>query len=98
MIKIVGVTEARARLRAILSELRESGQPVILARDSKPEAVIIPYNEYVRSQEQAQALWNLRFEAALRKSHAAFRQWLQAQGRDPDALSEEEILDLIRNA
>ncbi len=98
MLKIIGVTEARARLRAILSELRESGQAVILARDSKPEAVLVPYEEYVRSQEQAQALWNLRFEAALRKSHGAFREWLRAQGRNPDELTEEEMLELIRNA
>lgn len=98
MVKIIGVTEARARLREILSELRESGQAVILTRDSKPEAVIVPYEEYVRSQEQARALWNVRFEVALQKSRAAFRQWLQAQGRDPDALTEEEMLELIRNA
>ena len=51
MQKIVGVTELQRRFRAIFDEVVHKGIPVILTRGSRPEAVLISYEDYLRFQE-----------------------------------------------
>lgn len=98
MSKIIGVTEARSKLRAILDEVAKKKESFILARGSKPEAVIIPYEEYLETQERAKELWQRRFSSALGESRLIFRDWLKRQGYDPDKLTEDEILRIIQGA
>ncbi len=49
--KIVGVTELQRRFRAIFDEVVHKGIPVVLTRGSRPEAVLISYEDYLRFQE-----------------------------------------------
>jgi len=98
MSKIIGVTEARARLKAILDEVVKKKQSFILMRGSRPEAVVIPYEEYMAGEERARKLWNERFDTALKRSQSVFREWLLKRGHDPDKLTEEEIERIIRSA
>jgi prevent-host-death family protein len=51
MHKIVGVTELQRRFRAIFDEVVRKQTPVILTRGSRPEAVLISYQDYLRFQE-----------------------------------------------
>jgi prevent-host-death family protein len=51
MQKIVGVTELQRRFRAIFDEVVRKQTPVILTRGSRPEAVLISYQDYLRFQE-----------------------------------------------
>lgn len=51
MQKIVGVTELQRRFRAIFEDVVQKGIPVVLTRGSRPEAVLIPYPDYLRFQE-----------------------------------------------
>jgi len=48
MDKIVGVTELQRRFRAIFDEVVKRRTPYILTRGSRPEAVMIPYEQYLK--------------------------------------------------
>lgn len=50
MLKIIGVTELQRRFRSVFDEVVEQQTPVVLTRGSRPEAVLISYQEYQRLQ------------------------------------------------
>jgi prevent-host-death family protein len=51
MQKIIGVTELQRHFRAIFDEVVRKQTPVILTRGSRPEAVLLSYQDYLRFQE-----------------------------------------------
>jgi prevent-host-death family protein len=51
MLRIIGVTELQRRFRAVFDEVVEQQTPVVLTRGSRPEAVLISYQEYLRLQQ-----------------------------------------------
>jgi prevent-host-death family protein len=51
MNKIVGVTELQRRFKGIFDEVVNRGTPYILTRGSRPEAALLPYEEFLRYQE-----------------------------------------------
>ena len=55
MQKIVGVTELQRRFRAIFDEVVRKKTPVILTRGSRPEAVLISYQDYLSFQEMRES-------------------------------------------
>ena len=95
--KVIGVTEARIKLKSIIDEIKKEGESFILARGSKPEAVIIPYAEYLANEKRNQQRWNERFDVAIKKSQVFFREWLRKRGYDPEKLSEEETERIIKS-
>lgn len=52
MLKTVGVTELQRQFRSIFEEVVAGNVPYVLTRDSKPEAVLVSYEEFMRLQEQ----------------------------------------------
>ncbi len=50
MQKIIGVTELQRRFRAVFDEVAKEHVPYVLTRGSRPEAVLISYEEFVRWQ------------------------------------------------
>ena len=50
MLKIIGVTELQRRFRSVFDEVVDQQTPVVLTRGSRPEAVLISYQEYQRLQ------------------------------------------------
>ena len=48
VMRIIGVTELQQRFKAIFDEVREERVPYVLTRGSRPEAVLLPYEEYER--------------------------------------------------
>ena len=50
MLKIIGVTELQRRFRLVFDEVVQQKTPVVLTRGSRPEAVLISYQEYLRLQ------------------------------------------------
>ena len=49
MNKIIGVTELqRGKFRAVFDEVVHDHTPYVLTRGSRPEAAIIPYDQYVK--------------------------------------------------
>ena len=48
MQKIIGVTELQRSFRAVFDEVARDHMPYVLTRGSRPEAAIIPYDEFIR--------------------------------------------------
>lgn len=51
MQKIIGVTELQRKFKTVLDEVTRRKTPYVLTRGSRPEAVLIAYDEYLRLQE-----------------------------------------------
>jgi prevent-host-death family protein len=51
MNKIIGVTDLQRRFKSVLDDVGKRGIPYILTRGSRPEAALVPYDEYQRFQE-----------------------------------------------
>jgi prevent-host-death family protein len=52
MQKVIGVTDLQRRLEAVLDEVAEEHVPYVLIRESQPQAVLVPYEEFLRYQER----------------------------------------------
>ena len=48
MDRIIGVTELQRKFRTVFDEVVQRHVPYILTRGSRPEAVIIPYEQYLK--------------------------------------------------
>lgn len=48
MDKIIGVTELQRKFRTVFEDVVKHRVPYILTRGSRPEAVMIPYDQYQR--------------------------------------------------
>ncbi len=62
MQKIIGVTELQRRFRPFFEEVVRKRIPLILTRGSRPEAVLIPYEDYLRFQELQESEVLARFD------------------------------------
>jgi prevent-host-death family protein len=51
MQKIIGTTDLQRNFRAVLDEVVNEHVPYVLTRGSRPEAVLVPYAEYLRFQQ-----------------------------------------------
>ncbi len=71
MQRIIGVTELQRRFRPFFDEVVRKRIPLILTRGSRPEAVLIPYEDFLRYQELQESevlahfdqVWNRLAEA-----------------------------------
>ena len=50
MHKIIGVTELQRRFRLVFDEVARKRIPNVLTRGSRPEAALIPYDEFLELQ------------------------------------------------
>jgi prevent-host-death family protein len=48
MNKIIGVTDLQRQFRKTFDEVADEHVPYVLTRGSRPEAVLIPYEQYLR--------------------------------------------------
>ena len=62
MQKIIGVTELQRRFRSVLDEVVSKHVPYVLTRGSRPEAVLISYNDFLRYQELEEQQVLTRFD------------------------------------
>ena len=67
MEKIIGVTELQRRFRAVFDEVAQRRIPYILTRGSRPEAVLISYEDFVRYQELQEKTILARFDQLLNR-------------------------------
>lgn len=51
MQKIIGVTDLQRRFRSVLDEVVGRHVPYVLTRGSRPEAALVPYEDFLRFQE-----------------------------------------------
>ena len=74
MQRIIGVTELQRRFRSVFDEVAEKRVPYVLTRGSRPEAALIPYEEYLRFQELKEQEVLARFDrlvTRMAEQHAA---------------------------
>ncbi|OGG31231.1 hypothetical protein A3I51_01375 [Candidatus Gottesmanbacteria bacterium RIFCSPLOWO2_02_FULL_38_8] len=95
MQQIVNITEARNDLSNLVSKVSKNRKPVVIIRDSKPEAVLVSYQEFISNQEEQKKLWDQTFENLQKEGKKAFRIWAKKRNIDVDKLTEEEVYDLI---
>jgi len=62
MQKIIGVTELQRQFRTFFEDVVRKRTPLVLTRGSRPEAVIIPYDEYLRFQQMQETEVLARFD------------------------------------
>lgn len=70
MNKIIGVTELQRRFKKVLDEVTKRGIPYILTRGSRPEAALVPYNEFLRYQEFQEKEILIRFDRLVERMAA----------------------------
>jgi prevent-host-death family protein len=71
MNKIIGVTDLQRQFRAIFDEVVERHTPYILTRGSRPEAVMISYEEYIQLMQFSERGILERFDRAWARLAAA---------------------------
>jgi prevent-host-death family protein len=62
MQKIIGVTELQRKFRPFFESVVKKHTPLILTRGSRPEAVLIPYEDYLRYQQLQESEVLARFD------------------------------------
>ncbi len=85
--RIVGVTELQRRFRKFFDQVVKQNTPIILTRGSRPEAALIPYEDYLRLQEMKESDVLARFD-----------QVVDRLGKLKAEYSEEEITADIKEA
>ena len=95
MVQISNITDLRNNLAGLVSSVAKEKKTIIIIRDSLPEAVLVPYEEYARNEEEQEKLWKLRFENILKKGKIYGRKWAKKNKIPLNKLSEEEIYELV---
>ena len=62
MQKIIGVTELQRRFRPFFEDVVRKRTLLVLTRGSRPEAVLIPYEDYLRFQQMQESEVLARFD------------------------------------
>jgi prevent-host-death family protein len=62
MQQIIGVTELQRKFRMFFDDVVRKHTPVILTRGSRPEAVLISYEDYLRFQQMQESEVLARFD------------------------------------
>lgn len=97
MLQIINITEARSNLAKIIQRLRTTKEPVIIVQDSIPSAVIYPYDEIVRKEEEKEQLFQLRFKQLLAEGKEIGKRYLE-ENNISQPLSEEEAYKIVKDA
>jgi len=62
MQKIIGVTELQRKFRSFFEDVVRKRIPLVLTRGSRPEAVLLPYEDYQRYQQMQESEALARFD------------------------------------
>lgn len=65
--QIIGVTELQRQFRLVFDKVVKKGIPFILTRGSRPEAVLISYEEYLRYQALNETDEQKRFDLLMKR-------------------------------
>lgn len=79
MNKIIGVTELQRKFRTIFDEVVERHTPYILTRGSRPEAVLVPYDQYLKFVQADEAGVLKRFDNVLARMAAVNAQYSEEE-------------------
>lgn len=86
MYQFVRTTDVQRNFKSVLEKLRSSNEPVIVLRDSVPEAVMLPYAEYRQLSELKKQEVKTRMEEV----------WEEMRKHNADVSDEELNADIER--
>jgi len=73
MLNLINLTRARNNLSRLIDEVVLEKKSFILIRDSLPQAVIIPYEQYQKQEEE----WEKEFSKLMERSRRRFKDYLK---------------------
>jgi len=79
MNKVIGVTAMQRNLKAILDEVVHGKISYVLTRGSRPEAVLIPYEDFLRFQQLREGEVLKRFDRLLAKMAEVNAAWSEEE-------------------
>jgi len=82
MDKIIGVTDLQRRFRKTFDEVAEERVPYVLTRGSRPEAVLIPYERYLKFLRAEEEGVLRRFDEFLSRLEAAGQRFAEDEIAD----------------
>jgi prevent-host-death family protein len=85
--RIIGVTELQRRFRDVFDEVASKRVPYVLTRGSRPEVVMIPYEDFLRWQELQE-----------REVLARFDRLVKRMAENNVAYGEDEVADDVQRA
>lgn len=97
MLQIVSITDARNNLAKLIDKVQVSKQPVVIVQDSSPSAVIYPYDEIVKQEEERDRLFRLKFQEIFNAGKKSFKKYLQKKSMQIPR-SEGKAYSIIKNA
>lgn len=98
MQQIVNITSARNNLSRLVAQVAKTQQPVVIVRDSMPEAVLMSYDRVLTTSQKQDRLWNLRWDQLMRAGRRFGTQWAKKHGVNLKIMTEEKRYDLVKNA
>jgi len=87
MNKIIGVTELQRQFKAVFDDVAKKHIPYVLTRGSRPEVVMIPYEQYRKLIQVDEAEVLVRFERLQKRMEEVNREY-----------SDEEVDDDLQEA
>ena len=79
MNKIIGVTELQRQFRTVFDEVVKHHVPYVLTRGSRPEAVLVPYEQYLKFAQADEAGVLKRFDALIARMDAVNARYSDAE-------------------
>jgi len=90
MLNLINITQARKSLSSLIREVSSQKKRYVLIRDSIPQAVIVPYDEYQDQQEN----WQLEMKKIMSEGKKSFKKWLKKE-RIKTPKNEKQALEII---
>lgn len=86
MYQIIGVTELQRRFRILFDSVARNKTTIVLTRGSRPEAALIPYDEFEKYQTFTENRILAQFDDLLKR--------MEERSKD---LGDDEVLDDVRS-
>jgi len=93
--KFIGITDLRIKTKEIFDLVKNKRLPVIVMRESTPEAVIIPFSEFDALQEGKRMIWNKRLDELSLQTKPFVAKWLQKKGYKSEKVSGDQLLEIL---
>lgn len=95
MPKFIGITELRAKTRDVFDMVKNQEQAVVVMRESKPEAIIIPYKEFEVFLAEKRRLWNKRLDELTEAAKPYMERWLKRKGFIPQKVTGDKLVEIL---
>ena len=93
--KFIAITDLRTKTKEVFDLVKNKNLPVIVMRESVPEAVIIPFSEFNTLQEEKQRVWNKRLDKLAKETKPYVEKWLKQKGYKSEKVDGDKLLDLL---